>query len=61
MKVADYREGLPGAPAEFILQAHEAGETVEAASKRWMAAQAEEIAALKAEVETLKKGRRHVR
>ena len=64
MKIKDYRAGLPGADAEFILAAHEAGEALEIAGLRWMTAQAEEIVSLKAQVETLKKargGRAHVR
>jgi hypothetical protein len=63
MKVSEYRSGLPGAPAQFVLDAYESGETVEAASRRWMAQQAEEIVSLKAEVDSLKaqKGRGHVR
>jgi len=64
MKIKDYREGLPGCPAEFVLEAYEAGEPVEIAGRRWMAQQAEEIVSLKAQVETLKKargGRAHVR
>ena len=63
MKVSDYREGLPGAPAQFVLDAYEAGESVESAGLRWMVQQAEEIVSLKAQVETLKArgGRGHVR
>lgn len=35
MTLTEFHAALPGAPAEFVLAAFEAGESAEAAAKRW--------------------------